>query len=84
MPPEHIHRVFQSIDQRDRRPVIMPELQFLKVEWDLRRVDPMRLHQPFLGEGPEAFDPVEVNHPIGESFAVIDPFVTKAAETGPL
>jgi hypothetical protein len=38
----------------------------------------MIFHEAFLGEGPEPFDPVDVDLPIGESFTVVDPFVTKA------
>ena len=39
----------------------------------------MVFHQTFFGEGPEAFDPVEVDLPVGESFAMIDPLVPKTA-----
>ena len=59
-------------------PVIIPELQFLEVEWELGRVDSMTLHEAFFGEGPEPFDPVDVDLAIGESFAVVDPFMPKA------
>ena len=59
-------------------PVIIPELPFLEVERELGWVDSIVLHEAFLGEGPEPFNPVDVDFSIGESFAVVDPFMPKA------
>ena len=78
LPPEQIHQALQSVDQRDPRPVIIPELQFLEVEREPCRIDSMVFHQTFFCEGPESFNPVDVDLPVSESFAVVDPLVPKA------
>ncbi len=38
----------------------------------------MVFHQTFFREGPETFDVVDVDFPIGESFTMIDPLVPNA------
>ncbi len=38
----------------------------------------MIFHKPLLGIGSEAFDTVDVDLPVSESFAVVDPLVPKA------
>lgn len=61
-------------------PMIIPELHFLEIEREFFRRDAVELDQAFLGEGPEAFQTINVDFPARISLFVIDPQMAVAAE----
>ena len=60
--------------------MIISELHFLEIERKLFRRDAVELDQAFFGEGPEAFQSVDVDFSARISLFVIDPQMAIAAE----
>ena len=69
----------QQIEE-DLLPMIISELHFLEIERKLFRRDAVELDQAFFGEGPEAFQSVDVDFSARISLFVIDPQMAIAAE----
>ena len=61
-------------------PVIIPKLELLEIQRELRMGYAMMFHKALLGIAPEALQPVDVNPTPGEVCAVIDPQVSIATE----
>jgi len=61
-------------------PMIIPELHLLEIKRELLGRDAVELDQPFFGEGPEAFQSIDVDFSARVSLFVIDPQMAIAAE----
>jgi hypothetical protein len=60
--------------------MIIPELHLLEIERELLGGDAVELDQPFLSEGPEAFQSIDIDFSAGISLFVVDPQMAITAE----